>query len=93
VAAYLDNSWEENREHLEDSLRRILETGLTLNVMKCELARQETSYLGYHLDNGKLRPQVDKVEAIWRSPTLLKRRCALAWSYKTLISPSDSWSM
>ncbi len=71
AAAYLDdvvifsNSWE---EHLTHMLKRIREAGLTLNVKKWEWARQETSYLGYHLGNGKLRPQVDKVEAIRRSP-------------------------
>ncbi len=70
AAAYLDdviifsNSWEEHLTHLEETLKRIQEAGLTLNVKKCEWARQETSYLGYHLGNGKLRPQVDKVEAI-----------------------------
>lgn len=58
------NSWEEHLTHLEETLKRIQEAGLTLNVKKCEWARQETSYLGYHLGNGKLRPQVDKVEAI-----------------------------
>ncbi len=74
AAAYLDdviifsNSWEEHLTHLEETLKRIQEAGLTLNVKKCEWARQETSYLGYHLGNGKLRPQVDKVEAIRRSP-------------------------
>ncbi len=74
AAAYLDdmvifsNSWEEHLTHLSETLKRIREAGLTLNVKKCEWARQETSYLGYHLGNGKLRPQVDKVEAIRRSP-------------------------
>ncbi|KAL1246972.1 hypothetical protein QQF64_034274 [Cirrhinus molitorella] len=72
--AYLDDvvifskSWEEHLNHLKETLNRIQEARLTLNVRKCEWARQETKYLGYHLGNGKLRPQVDKVEAIQRSP-------------------------
>ncbi len=73
-AAYLDdvvihsNSWVEHLQHLQQILKRIEEAGLTLNVSKCEWARQEANYLGYHLGNGQLRPQVDKVEAIRRSP-------------------------
>lgn len=71
AAAYLDDllicgsSWE---KHLTKTLKRIQDAGLTLNVKKCEWARQEISNLGYHLGNGNLRPQVDKVEAIRWSP-------------------------
>ncbi len=73
-AAYLDdvvihsNSWVEHLQHLQQILKRIEEAGLTLNISKGEWARQEANYLGYHLGNGQLRPQVDKVEAIRRSP-------------------------
>ncbi|KAL0194735.1 hypothetical protein M9458_008307 [Cirrhinus mrigala] len=73
-AAYMDdvvihsNSWAEHLQHLQQTLKRIQEAGLTLNVAKCEWARQEANYLGNHLGNGQLRPQMDKVEAIRRSP-------------------------
>ncbi|KAL0199477.1 hypothetical protein M9458_008017, partial [Cirrhinus mrigala] len=73
-AAYLDdvvihsNSWQEHLQHLRQTLKKITEAGLTLNIGKCEWARQEASYLGYHLDNGQLCPQVNKVEAIRQSP-------------------------
>lgn len=73
-AAYLDdvviysNSWAEHLHHLQQTLKRIEEAGLTLNISKCEWAKQEANYLGYHLGNGQLRPQIDKVEAIRRSP-------------------------
>ncbi|KAI2644051.1 Retrovirus-related Pol polyprotein from transposon 17.6 [Labeo rohita] len=73
-AAYMDdvvihsNSWAEHLQHLQQTLKRIQEAGLTLNVAKCEWARQEANYLGDHLGNGQLRPQMDKVEAIRRSP-------------------------
>lgn len=73
-AAYLDdvvihsNSWEENLQHMRQTLERITEAGLTLNVAKCEWAKQEANYLGYHLGNGQLCPQVDKMEAIRQSP-------------------------
>lgn len=68
-AAYLDdivihnNSWKEPMQHLRQTLGKITKAGLTINVTKCELA---ANYLGYHLDNGQLRPQVDKVEVIFQ---------------------------
>lgn len=72
--AYLDdivihsNSWQEHLQHLKQTLKNIAAAGLTLNVGKCEWARQEASYLGYHLGKGQLCPQVNKVEAIRQSP-------------------------
>lgn len=73
-AAYLDDvviysaTWEDHLIHLKETLSKIQEAGLTLNVAKCEWAKSETNYLGYHLGNGELKPQVDKVEAVRRSP-------------------------
>ncbi len=73
-AAYLDdvviysNTWADHLEHLRQTLEKIQAAGLSLNVAKCEWARQETGYLGYHLGNGELRPQICKVEAIQCSP-------------------------
>ncbi len=69
-AAYLDDvviystTWEDRLLHLEKTLSKIQEAGLTVNVAKCEWAKSETNYIGYHLGNGELRPQVDKVEAV-----------------------------
>lgn len=45
-------------------LRRIQGVCLTLNATKCEWTRQEAKYLGFRLDNGEVRPQLDKVDAI-----------------------------
>ncbi|XP_036001527.1 alpha-1,3-mannosyl-glycoprotein 2-beta-N-acetylglucosaminyltransferase b isoform X1 [Fundulus heteroclitus] len=73
-AAYLDdviiysNSWEEHVSHLARVLEKIGEAGLTLNILKCVWAQQETRYLGYHLGRGKVRPQMDKIEAIQKCP-------------------------
>ncbi|KAI5616012.1 hypothetical protein C0J50_10699 [Silurus asotus] len=74
LAAYLDDvvvhskTWADHLNHLEQTLRRIQEAGLTLNVAKCVWAKAEADYLGYRLGDGELRPQVDKVEAIRNSP-------------------------
>ena len=64
---YLDDvvvfstSWEDYLIHLRQILLRIHSAGLTLNTKKCEWAKREVCYLGYHLGNGQIRPQVDKV--------------------------------
>ncbi len=60
--------WEDHLLHLEKTMSKIQEAGLTLNVAKCEWAKSETKYLGYHLGNEELRHQVDKVEAVWHRP-------------------------
>ena len=73
-AAYLDDvvifseTWEEHVQHLSLVLKKIQEAGLTLNPAKCEWARQETRYLGYQMGRGEVKPQVDKVEAILKTP-------------------------
>lgn len=73
-AAYLDDvviysrTWEEHLSHLRKVLGKIQSAGLTLNLKKCEWAREEVRYLGYRLGQGKVRPQVDKVEAIRDCP-------------------------
>lgn len=73
-AAYLDDvvifssTWQQHLQHLQCVLGKIQEAGLTLNVQKCEWAREETRYLGYQLGKGTIRPQVDKVQAIRDSP-------------------------
>ncbi len=53
---------------MQQTIEKIQAAGLTLNIAKCEWARQEASYLGYYLGKGQLRPQVDKVKAVLRSP-------------------------
>lgn len=63
-AAYLDDvviystTWTDHVHHLHTILQKIQRAGLTLNVAKCEWARQETRYLGFQLGNGEIRPQV-----------------------------------
>jgi hypothetical protein len=73
-AAYLHDmvvfstSWEDHLIHLCQILLRIDSAGLTLDTKICEWAETEVCYLGYHLGNGQIRPQVDKVKAIRDSP-------------------------
>ncbi|KAK7930573.1 hypothetical protein WMY93_006968 [Mugilogobius chulae] len=73
-AAYLDDvviysrTWEEHLTHLRKVLGKIQKAGLTLNIKKCEWAKEEVRYLGYQLGRGEVRPQIDKVEAIRNCP-------------------------
>lgn len=74
-------SWEEHLRHLNRILLNIGDAGLTLNVTKCEWAKQEAQYLGFLLGNGEVRPQVDKVEAVRNCPRpqMKKRGTGLLW--------------
>ncbi len=70
AAAYLDDiiiyskTWEEHLQHLTEVLERIKSAGLTIRPDKCAISKTETTYLGYKLGHGVIRPQVGKIEAI-----------------------------
>ncbi len=70
AAAYLDDiiiyskTWEEHLQHLTEVLERIKSAGLTIRPDKCAMSKTETTYLGYKLGHGVIRPQVGKIEAI-----------------------------
>ena len=74
VGHIYSRTWEEHLDHLRWVLGVIHAAGLTLNLQKCEWAKQETRYLGYQLGNGEVRPQVDKVEAVLNSPRLRTKK-------------------
>lgn len=69
AAAYLDDvviyshTWEEHLDHLQLVFQSLQNAGLTINPGKCALATAETTYLGYNLGNGVIRPQV-KINAV-----------------------------
>ena len=70
AAAYLDDivvfspSWEIHLEHLTAVFSSIQQAGLTVNPEKCLVATDSIKYLGYHIQKGTIRPQVEKVQAI-----------------------------
>ncbi|KAG6926549.1 hypothetical protein G0U57_011855, partial [Chelydra serpentina] len=80
AAAYIDNiviyssSWEEHLQHLADMLRALGKAGLTANPAKCHLGQREVTYLGYTVGRWRLRPLVDKVEALKSYPTPTTKR-------------------
>lgn len=64
AATYLDDiviysaTWEEHLQHLQQVLSLVKKAGLTIHPDKCALGREETSYLGYVLGQGVIRPLV-----------------------------------
>ncbi|XP_075785301.1 uncharacterized protein LOC142829504 [Pelodiscus sinensis] len=75
AAAYLDDvviygqEWEEHIERVAAVMRTLRDAGLTANPTKCKIGWQETTYLGYQLGRGLVRPLVGKVEAVRNYPT------------------------
>ena len=61
--------------HVRAVVNELRKTGLTANPAKCRLGREETSYLGYRVGRGNVRPQEDKVAAIreWPRPQTKKQ--------------------
>ncbi|CAL9691326.1 unnamed protein product [Knipowitschia caucasica] len=80
AAAYLDDvvvfssSWKEHLNHLQEVLQRIREAGLTINPRKGSVAHREVQYLGFTIGFGKIRPQVEKMEAIRSFPVPTTKR-------------------
>ena len=80
AAAYIDDiiihsaSWDVHLRQLRAVLGELRRAGLTANPAKCRLGLEETSYLGYQVGRGNVRPQESKVAAIrdWPRPTSKK---------------------
>ena len=81
AAAYIDDiiihsaSWDTHIRQLRAVLAELRRAGLTANPAKCRLGLEETSYLGYQVGRGNVRPQESKVAAIrdWPRPTSKKQ--------------------
>ncbi|KAI7806720.1 hypothetical protein IRJ41_010749, partial [Triplophysa rosa] len=57
-------TWEQHLVHLAEVFERIQRAGLVVNAKKCQIAKQEVSFLGYVAGGGSVRPKVDKLQAI-----------------------------
>ena len=81
AAAYIDDiiiyspSWDVHVSQLRAVLGGLQKAGLTANPAKCRLGREETTYLGYQVGRGTVRPQVSKVASIrdWPQPCTKKQ--------------------
>ena len=78
--AFLDNilifsqNLEDHRRHVRTILRRVEETGLTLNASKCEFHTTEIAYLGYVISPQGQGMYEEKIRTIkeWKEPTNVK---------------------
>lgn len=74
TCAYLDDiviysvSWEDHLRHLNEVLGRLRSAGLTVNLTKCVITREETEYLGFTIGGGLIKPHVHKVYALESCP-------------------------
>ena len=62
------NTFEEHVEHVKTVLNKLADAGLTLNVKKCMFACTSLKFLGFEVGNGKIKPDVAKIEAIKNFP-------------------------
>ena len=67
-------SQEEHDQHLERALERIGNSGVTLNLDKCQFSKTSVRFLGQVIDAQGIRPDPDKLEAIKKYETTRKRQ-------------------
>ena len=70
ATSYIDDilcfseSLEDHIKHLEMIFQRLRQHSLKLKLKKCNFLQSETSYLGYKITRGGIKPEEDKVKAI-----------------------------
>ena len=80
LLVYLDDllifshNFEDHLQHLDRVLQRIGETGLKLNLDKCQLLREEVNYLGHTISAEGVSCQEEKTRVVkdWPTPRTLK---------------------
>jgi hypothetical protein len=72
VKAYIDDilcitngSCEDNLNKLREVLVKLQDAGLKVNACKCHICAMETKYLDYILKKDRIKPQPNKIEAIF----------------------------
>lgn len=74
AVTYLDDlviysdSWEDNLLHIEKVFDRLREAGLTAKPKKCQFLVKQCIYLDQVVENGVIRPEQSKVEAVMPFP-------------------------
>ncbi|MGH0153042.1 UNVERIFIED_CONTAM: hypothetical protein FKN15_023917, partial [Acipenser sinensis] len=75
ASAYIDDivihseSWKDHVQKVEAVLNSLREAGLTANPEKCFVGLKEAKYLGYVVGGGRIKPQLNKIDAIKNWPT------------------------
>lgn len=71
----LSTDWESHLNKVQAVLDFLRKAGFTANPEKCEIGLKKARYLGYIVGKGRIRTQVNKVEAIprWLLPLTKKQ--------------------
>jgi len=62
------HSFTESLKCLEEVLKIINESGLTLNLSKCNFFRKEIDFLGFEISGDEIRPGTRKIMAVSNYP-------------------------
>ena len=62
--AVVSDNWPEHLCHLDKFLRRIEESGLTLNLNKCDFGRSQVRFVGHVCGSGKIGPDPIKLSTL-----------------------------
>ena len=82
VLVYIDDllivtkgSYDDHLRKLEEPFKRLQKKGVQLNAKKSYFATQEVEYLGYIINQNRIKPQPKKVQAILRMqvPKMVKQ--------------------
>lgn len=76
ATAYIDDIvvysqlWEEHIKHLRAVLQELAKASLTVNPLKCRLAKGVVEYLGFKVGNGSIIPNEGKIDkiSVWPRP-------------------------
>ena len=74
TGVYLDDivirstSWEEHLQHIRRVMERLKQAQLTVNLSKCQFARNHCTYLGHEIGQGVVKPEESKIYAIRNMP-------------------------
>ena len=57
-------------QHVRDILIRLRKANLTANIRKCLFATNELTLFGFHVRDGQITPEEDKIKAVahWKRP-------------------------
>ncbi|KAI0991625.1 hypothetical protein K3495_g16562, partial [Podosphaera aphanis] len=75
ILIYSSGNRAEHQEHVRKVLQRLRESGLQIDIDKCEFETTTTKYLGFIIEAGHgLRMDPEKIKAIknWEAPTSIK---------------------
>ncbi|GFW57912.1 hypothetical protein TNCV_1418591 [Trichonephila clavipes] len=81
ACAYIDDlaifsdRWEEHLNHLQEVFKRLEHFNFSVNLGKCEFARQKVKYLGHVIGSGRHSPDKERIKAIQnlQAPTTKKQ--------------------